>query len=52
MKGEDNFWSGEEDKEGRRIGAECNGTTLKLEQPCDEKFNDQWEGCSPGYSGY
>ena len=40
---EDNLWYGEEDEEGRRIGAECNGTALKLEEPCNEKCNDHEE---------
>ena len=38
-----NTWFGEEDKEGRRIGAECNGTALKLDEPCNEKCNDHEE---------
>ena len=33
-------WSGEEDKEGRRIGAECNGTALKLDEPCNGQCNN------------
>ena len=37
------YWQGEEDKEGRRIGAECNGTALKLDEPCNEKCNDHEE---------
>ena len=46
-----NFWRGEEDKEGRMIGAECSGTALKLEQSCNGTCNDHeqdpgrnWEG--------
>jgi len=42
-KGRWNTWFGEEDNEGRRIGAECNGTALKLEEPCNEKCNDYEE---------
>ena len=32
-----NYWFGEKDKEGRMIGAECNGKALKLEEPCNEE---------------
>ena len=46
-----NFWRGEEDKEGRMIGAECSGAALKLEQSCNGTCNDHeqdpgrnWEG--------
>lgn len=38
-----NTWLGEKDKKGRRIGAECNGTALKLEKPCNGKCNDHQE---------
>ena len=38
-----NTWLGEEDKEGRLIGAECNGTALKLDEPCDEECNNHEE---------
>ena len=36
-------WLGEEDKEGRLIGAECSGTALKLDEACKEKCNDHEE---------
>ena len=35
-----NYWSGEKDDEGRRIGAECiDGTALNLTEACDQKCN-------------
>ena len=46
-----NAWCGEKDKEGRRIGAECNGTALKLDEPCDEKCNDHEEDHSRNWGG-
>ena len=38
-----NSWFGEKDRDGRRIGAECSGTALKLEEPCNQKCNDYGE---------
>ena len=38
-----NFWHGEEDKEWRKIGAECSGTALKLDEPCNGTCNDHQE---------
>ena len=32
-------WYGEQDKEGRNIGAECSGTPLKLTESCNETCN-------------
>ena len=37
------YWLGEYDQEGRRIGAECNGTALNLDESCNEKCNDHEE---------
>ena len=38
-----NTWFGEKDRDGRLIGAECRGTALKLEEPCNQKCNDYGE---------
>ena len=46
-----NTWYGEKDKEGRLIGAECNGTALKLEEPCNEKCNDHEKDPNRNYQG-
>ena len=45
------YWAGEEDKGGRTIGAECNGTALKLEEPCNQKCNDYKEDPNKNYGG-
>lgn len=33
------FWTGDEDEEGRTIGADCTGTALNLTQPCNQTCN-------------
>ena len=40
-KGEfdDNSWFGEEDEEGRLIGADCTGTALNLTKACNRTCN-------------
>ena len=47
----ENTWYGEEDKEGRRIGAECNGTALKLEEPCNERCNNHEKDLNRNFNG-
>ena len=34
-----NFWTGDEDEEGRTIGADCTGTALNLTQACNQTCN-------------
>ena len=46
-----NYWNGERDEEGRMIGAECNGTALKLDEPCNETCNDHEEDPRRNYKG-
>ena len=35
----DNFWKGEENKEGIRVGAICNGTVIRLNETCRSSCN-------------
>ena len=46
-----NAWYGEEDEEGRRIGAECNGMALKLDEPCNQQCNDHQEDPYRNFDG-
>ena len=46
-----NFWRGEEDKEGRMIGAECSGTALQLEEACNGTCNNHEKDWARNFNG-